>query len=242
MDPFVFSLSLGAAGLGVMSLGGLAGHGHHGHSHGGGHDASDVSLAPGGAHGHGGVHGAAGAAHAPPAAGAVLPHGARLGAARHAAAHHAGGRGARDRATGALWALLSPRVLFSVLVGFGATGLLLRGVLGGGALTFAAAAAGAVAFEALLVRPLWNLAFRFASAPALTLESALLDEARAVSRFDANGQGLIAVEVDGQIVQVLGTLLAADRAAGVRVRAGDRLRIEEVDDARGRCTVTPAES
>ena len=65
-----------------------------------------------------------------------------------------------------------------------------------------------------------------------------MDEARAVSRFDADGHGLIAVEVDGQLVQVLGTLCAADRAAGVRVRAGDRLRIEDVAETRGRCVVS----
>jgi hypothetical protein len=128
-------------------------------------------------------------------------------------------------------------VLFSVLVGFGATGLLAGGLLGGVALA-ALAVAGGVAFEALLVRPLWNLAFRFASAPALTLGSALLDEARATSRFDANGQGLIAVEVDGQLVQVLGTLRPEERASGIRIRAGDRVRIEEVDEERGRCTVS----
>ena len=233
MDAYLFSLSLGAAGLGVMSLGGVAGHGHHaGHgSHGAldaaGHHASDVSLPHTGAHAHGGVHGVAHAAHG--AHGGVLPHGARLGAAR---------AGARGRASGILWTLLSPRVLFSFLVGFGATGLLARGVVGSGALLAALAVAGGVAFEALLVRPLWNLAFRFASAPAMTLESALMDEARAVSRFDADGHGLIAVEVDGQLVQVLGTLCAADRAAGVRVRAGDRLRIEDVDETRGRCVVS----
>ena len=241
MDAYTFSLTLGAAGLGVMAVGGLAashgsgsgshaGHAHgHAHGHGHGH-ASDVSLgAHGGAHAHGGVHGAAAATAAPASGGnGVLAHGLR-GAAR--------GRGARSRGSGLLWSLLSPRVLFSVLVGFGATGLLARGLVGGVALA-ALAVAGGVAFETLLVRPLWNLAFRFASAPALSLGSTLLDEARATSRFDANGQGLIAVEVDGQLVQVLGTLRPEDRASGIRIRAGDRVRIEEVDEERGRCTVS----
>ena len=101
-----------------------------------------------------------------------------------------------------------------------------------------AAVAGGVLFEAALVRPLWNFAFRFASEPALTLESCLMDEARAVSGFDRNGQGLIAVELDGQLVQVLGTLRAEDRGTGVRVRAGDRVRIEEVDAKRNTCVVS----
>lgn len=248
MDAYTFSLTLGAAGLGVMAVGGLAAsHGHsgsgggshagHGHAHGHGH-ASDVSLGShGGAHAHGGVHGASAATSAPGNGGSgVLAHGLR-GAGRGGARGGRAGGGGRGRASGVLSTLLSPRVLFSVLVGFGATGLLARGIVGGVALA-ALALAGGVAFEALLVRPLWNLAFRFASAPALTLGSALLDEARATSRFDANGQGLIAVEVDGQLVQVLGTLRPEDRAAGVRVRAGDRVRIEDVDEVRGRCTIS----
>ena len=63
--------------------------------------------------------------------------------------------------------------------------------------------------------------FRFESSPAATLESAIEDDARAVMGFDANGQGLVALDVDGQIVQLLATLSADDRARGVRVRSGD---------------------
>jgi len=102
----------------------------------------------------------------------------------------------------------------------------------------AMAVAGGVLFEALLVRPLWNSLFTFASKPALTLESAVAGEATAVSNFDRNGQGLIAFEMDGQMVQLLGTLQADDRAMAVRVSAGTRLRIEDVDAARNRCTVS----
>ena len=237
MDAYTFSLTLGAAGLGIMAVGGLAAnHGHHGadagQAHGasahGHHHASDVSLGThDGAHAHGGVHGAAAATSAPPAGETGML--ARGGRGRLG--------GARGRAHDIVWNLLSPRVLFSLFVGFGATGLLAHAALGGPAL-LAVALLGAAAFEAVLVRPLWNLAFRFASAPALSLGGALLDEARATSRFDANGQGLIAVEVDGQVVQVLGTLRPDERAAGIRVRAGDRVRIEEVDEERGRCVVT----
>ena len=60
----------------------------------------------------------------------------------------------------------------------------------------------------------------------------------AASGFDANGQGLVTLEVDGQVVQVLGTLRHEDRALGLRVRAGDRLRVENVDAERHRCTVS----
>jgi hypothetical protein len=40
------------------------------------------------------------------------------------------------------------------------------------------------------------------------------------------------------VVQLLGELRPEDRAAGVRVRAGDRLRVEDVDGERNRCTVS----
>ena len=134
-------------------------------------------------------------------------------------------------------ALLSPRVAFSVLVGVGAAGVLLRPVLSERALLIASFGAGLV-FEWMIVSPLWRFLFRFASAPALTLESAITDEARAVTAFDADGHGLVAVELDGQVVQLLATLNAKEQRAARRVRIGDRLRIEAVDTARNRCTVT----
>jgi hypothetical protein len=133
--------------------------------------------------------------------------------------------------------LMSPRILFSVLLGLGTTGVVLRPVLGG-PLLFLAALAGGVLLERALVAPLWRFSMGFASRPAQTLESAVLDEGTAVTAFDARGQGIVAVELDGQIVQILGTLQASDRAMGVRVRAGTRVRIEDVDTTRNRCTVS----
>jgi hypothetical protein len=59
-----------------------------------------------------------------------------------------------------------------------------------------------------------------------------------VTGFDANGNGLISLELGGELVQVLGIQLSADRAAGARIRAGDIVRIEEVDSTRNRCTVS----
>ena len=243
MDLYSFSLALGGAGLGVMGaigLGHLAGDAHgatHGHEAHGGH-------APPHAHGH---------AHGPAAHGAAHGHGHGHGHHGHGA-HHAPHHDARhavphlgvhteatfgDLATRAAWSLLSPRVLFSLLVGFGAVGMLLGHVAALPALArLTIALAGGIAFETLLVGPSWNLLFRFASRPATTLEQALFDEVPAVSGFDARGQGLVALEIDGQIVQVLATLRADDRAAGVRVRAGDRVRVEEVDAERHRCVVT----
>ena len=59
-----------------------------------------------------------------------------------------------------------------------------------------------------------------------------------VANFNITGNGLVAVELDGQVVQLLATLNAAERGTARKVRAGDRLRIEAVDDTRNRCTVT----
>jgi len=162
--------------------------------------------------------------------------------ASHGYAGHAHGAHAHTShvpAPSRFLSLMSPRVLFSVSLGLVTAGLALRPVLGGPIL-FAAALTAGIVFERFLVTPLWNFLFRFASTPALTLESAVSDEARAVTSFDANGQGLIAVELDGQSVQLLGTLQRSDRDMHIRVPAGARLRIEEVDSARNRCIVSLA--
>ena len=131
--------------------------------------------------------------------------------------------------------ILSPRVAFSLLLGFGVTGFVLKSVFGG-PLLIAFAAVGGVVFESVLVRPLFNFLSRFASDPALTLESTLGDEVRVVSGFDAQGQGLVAVELDGQIVQLLGTLAPGDRA-GPKVRVGDTLFVKDVDSTRHQVVV-----
>lgn len=150
---------------------------------------------------------------------------------------HGPGHGHEPSALGRLAALLSPRLLFSVLVGVGATGLLLAPMLFE-PVTALAALGGGFVFERWLVGPIWKLLFRFESRPAVTLESAIMEEAEAMTEFDASGQGMIGLELDGQVVQLLGTLTASDRSAGRRVRQGDRLRIEEVDEAGNRCIVS----
>lgn len=213
MDVYLTSLAIGSLGLVAMAV---SGSGRHGQNH-----AS-------GAHSHSG-HGHAGHSHAGHS---------HAGHAHGAANHSNGSHGhAGHSGTQTLLALMSPRTLFSVCLGLGTSGLLLRSFLHG-PLLFAAAVAGGWAFERLIVTPIWNFSLRFASEPALTLESALMSEATAVTRFDSNGQGLIAIEVDGHMVQLLGTLDSGTRANRAVVPAGTRLRIEDVDAARNRCTVS----
>jgi translation initiation factor IF-1 len=209
MDLYAVSLATGAVGLGIMAVGGLSHITHAGHIHG---------ARGGAAHG---THSGATTARVP-------------GIAR------SGARGVRATSTGGSgwrWtSLLSPRLLFSFFVGFGAGGILATPL--NEPLRLVAAVAAGVAFEALLVGPLWRFLFRFESREASTLETAIEDEARAVTTFDANGNGLVALELDGQLVQLLATLASDERARGVRIRSGDLVRIAEVDAARGRCTVT----
>lgn len=160
-------------------------------------------------------------------------HGTHGSHASHAAHHvHAI---APARGGSRLLSYLSPRVLFAALVGFGAGGLLAAPL--GEPFRAGAAILAAAAFETFLVGPLWRLLFRFESQPAATLDSAIEDEARAVTGFDARGSGLVAVELDGQVVQLLATLDAESRSRGVRIRTGDLVRISEVDPARGSCVV-----
>ncbi|MEP6780213.1 MAG: hypothetical protein ABJC26_10010 [Gemmatimonadaceae bacterium] len=246
MDLYLTSLAIGGLGLVAMAFSGFGRHGqgsapsHSDSGHGGtGHGAAG--------HGFTGTHAAAGQSTG-------THHVATQGAASHGAPSHgqsaghshgatqSAGRTIADSASSTLLSIMSPRVLFSVCLGLGTVGLLLRKenipLVSGGLPLFAAALVGGILFERLIVTPIWNLAFRFASNPALTLESALMGEATAVTRFDADGNGLIAIEVDGHVVQLLGTLQKADISQRSLIKVGARLRVEEVDSARNRCTVS----
>lgn len=166
-----------------------------------------------------------------------LSHGSHAGHSHSGHGHSARGHGGHSHSASSRWtSLLSPRVLFSLLVGFGAAGIVSAPL--GEPLQFGAGLLGAAIFESAIVGPLWRFLFRFESRAASTLESSIEDEARAVTGFDANGCGLVAVDVDGQVIQLLATLAADERARGIRIRSGDMVRIAEVDAARGRCTVT----
>jgi hypothetical protein len=202
----MYGFCLALGGTGLAAMA-VGGLSHLGH-------AGHATHAGHGGHGHAGHAGHAGTAHA-----------------THAAHTHNVG----EHGPNIFYSLLSPRVLFALLVGFGAGGLLATPL--GEPWRAGAAILAAAAFEGLLVGPLWRMLFRFESSPAATLESALEDDARTVMDFDANGQGLVALDVDGQIVQLLATLAPDERARGVRIRTGDVVRVSSIDAARNRCTV-----
>jgi hypothetical protein len=236
MDLYIFCVVLGAAGMAAMALLGFASSHNGGH----GHDTSGHE-----AHGIGAPH--AHSISTPHAVAHAPSHTIEyIGGKPHTITHYPVAHG-HGHATAELhgaqawkaiaWSWLSPRVMFNFLVGFGATGLIIERLVGP-VLALPIAIVGGVSFEKFVVRPIFNSLFRFESQPAQTLESAIMSEARAVTGFDSKGNGLIALELGGEVVQILGTLTADERSAGVRVRLGDAVRIEEVDSTRNRCTVS----
>ena len=214
MDIYLFILCLGFGGLLLMALLGL-GHQHSTSHHHGGHGHS------GGARGTGGTHHAAG-------------HGAGM---KGKEAHHSSGG---SRPAGVLLTLISPRVIFGLLFGFGAAGVMLEPLASHWPLILLPVLAGLAAwvFEWYLVQPLWRVLFGFASKPAQTLDHLVFEEGKAVTNFDGTGHGLIVVDLDGQVRQLLGMLSPEDRATGKRVRTGDRLFIRAIDAQRNSCTVS----
>jgi hypothetical protein len=126
---------------------------------------------------------------------------------------------------------LSPRAIFSLALGFGAIGMTVSFLPQ--IMAVLVAGAGAILFERLLVQPYWNAMFKFASTPAKNLESVKGATATANTNFDANGQGVIELELDGQIRQVLGTL--QDKT--ISVTRGSQVRIEAVNRD-GSCIVS----
>ncbi len=245
MDLYTFGLALGFIGLLLMSvLGALGGHGSSHSSH-GGHDLHGADAH--GFHLHGGHSGSHGAGHSAGHVGhhetALPTHGAHGAATHHhgdaPAASHQGANShahAPAQSSGAkVLSYLSPRVLFAVSLGFGATGLLLAPYLAE-PLRAVGAVAGGIGLEKLVISPLWNGLMRFGSNPARTLESAVLEEAVAVTAFDQDGLGLVSIDLDGHEMRVLARLQGD--SSGPRIRAGDKLIVEEVDAARGQCRVS----
>ncbi len=217
-------LATGAVGLLVMTL---IGFGHFGGVHGGGHGNAV-------GHGHTGGHLSAGAhgGHAPVVAG---------GHAGHAAGGHGHGShvsGTREGAGATLFTLLSPLTLFAACLGAGAVGILLTRWHLAPLWIAACAVIAGVGFNALLVRPLMRLVMGFASLPARGLDGALMQRAEAVTGFNAEGEGLVRVLVDGQTVDVLARLTDEERRQGARVVRGQFVLVEDVDGHRNRCTVS----
>ena len=129
--------------------------------------------------------------------------------------------------TGIVRWLPSPRGVFTVLALYGAFGnVLIEAFRLSGGLAALAAVVPTLLVERLVVRPLWNLLFRFQGRPSAPLEQLILSDAVAVVPF-RNGRGIVSAIRDGRIVQLAARL--CDEQAALPVKVGDRLRIEDVD-------------
>jgi hypothetical protein len=130
----------------------------------------------------------------------------------------------------------SPRAVFSVLALYGAFGNAASHAFH---LSLPSAALAAVVptllVEWSLVRPLWNLAFRYQGEASSPLEGLVMSEAEAVVPF-RNGKGVVSTVRDGRRVQLSARLREDQRALPIKV--GDRLLIEEVDARHERVTVS----
>ena len=212
MDLYFLFFLVGAVGLVLMAVMGAAG-GHSGHAH-GSHSASTSAHA-----GHGG-HAANGhAGHS----------------AHHGHAHGVSAQGFNLRA--AIMGWLSPRVLLTLSMGTGAAGVALASVLPHEPWRALVSVSAGVALEKLVVAPMWGMLARFASKPARTLDSAVMEEATALAGFDAQGYGLVSIVLDGHEMRLLARLSPEHERDAVR--SGDKLLVESVDGARGRCVVSP---
>jgi len=93
----------------------------------------------------------------------------------------------------------------------------------------------ALLLERLAITPLWNLLFRFQGVPDSPFQDLILSECVAVTPF-RNGRGVVQVVRDGRMVQFSARLTPSQSHFAVGV--GEDLRIEDVDEARERVTVS----
>ncbi len=216
MSVFLALMVAGLTGLIVMAIPAFGRHGHFGTPHG-------IGSA-----GHGGLH-------IGPGHGVAHTTGAAPGHALTAVGKGAGTQ-AGPPVTDLTRLLPSPRMIFSLLALYGAFGNVLYGSLH---LSLPIAALLAIVPAALLekfaVTPLWNALIASQGKPSSPLEALTLCEAEAVTPF-RNGKGIVAMERDGRMVQFSAQL--PEEQAHLPVHVGDRLRVEEVDTARERMTVT----
>ncbi len=231
---------IGLVGLAVMAVPAFLAHGSHGagahlpaHGHGIGHHALG---AHGAAHAQLGAHAPAHGAASPPLHGHA---GAQQSEANAPVLTNAPSNAAlipADTPSQGRRLIPSPRGVLTALALFGAFGNAAQQLLSVPMLIAALVAlVPTLVVERFLVRPLWNLVFRFQAPPAPPLDAILLSEAVAVVPFH-NGRGVVSTNRDGRVIQLSARL--RDEEAHVPVKVGDRLCIEQVDAAHERVTVS----
>jgi hypothetical protein len=217
MSAFLIVMIVGLIGMVLMAIPGLNRHGHGG------------AVGHGHALGHGGHGGTA-------AQGAHIAGPVRLGMPR---AGRGAGRGVREGegAETLLTRLVpSPRVVFSLLTAYGAFGYAMVGAAHMAPFLAAwLAVIPAAALQRFALEPFWQAMLQFQGTPCAPLTEMVMCEAVAVTPF-RNGKGVVSVVREGRDVQFSAHLLKGQEAMPVHV--GDRLRVEEVDDAHERVVVS----
>lgn len=213
---FLTLIVVGLVGLGMMAVPALFGAGH-----GPGHAGHLPPAAPGHAQLHVHAHVDAGSAHGQ----ALATPASKLDNLMVATAARTGRS-----------FIPSPRALFSLCALYGGSGnALVHAAHLSGRTAALIAILPAVVVERFLIRPAWNLIFRFQAPPSAPLEELILAEAQAVTPF-RNGRGLVSLVRDGRRVQLHARL--RDEEAALPVAFGQRLRIEDVDARQERVTVS----
>jgi hypothetical protein len=136
--------------------------------------------------------------------------------------------------------LFSPLNWCAWLVGAGATGTAARSFAVPPVWTAVVAILGAIALQRGVVKPLLGAVFRFASAPASNLEGCIMQRVKAITSFNARGEGLVRISIDGHSEDVLAKLIHTANASSDRVQRGDVLIVEDVDPKTSTCIVSRA--
>ena len=133
---------------------------------------------------------------------------------------------------------VSPLDIFSICLGMGMSGILLKALLPVGPLLTGAAFVVGFLFNLIVTRGLLKLAMKFAADPCEGLEGMVGHPAKATTAFGKDGKGVIEICMDGQSSQVLATLDPSERQQGTAVRKGDTVFILDVDPHRNVCRVS----
>jgi hypothetical protein len=228
---FLSLMVIGLVGLVMMALPALGGHHPWSATHGHGHAIGPLHHAA-----HGGAHTPGHAPGIDPAVAHGAAAGAGAGASTVTAASGTDKLMLAATTHSGRWFLPSPRAVFSVLALYGACGNALIHVahLSSPAAALVALAP-ALLLERILIRPVWNVMFRFRGEASSPLEQLILAEAQAVVPF-RNGRGLVTAVRDGRRIQLNARL--SNEQAALPVAVGQRLRIEDVDARQERVTVS----
>ena len=170
----------------------------------------------------------------------AIQHGHARAGSHHGHAHghgHAKAGSVKSTRSFKPWWAFSPFDIFAYCTGAGAVGEIIRTHVSP-QVTIFAAVMGALFFNFGLAKPILNTLLRFESRQSEGLEGSVAQQVEAITKFDANGRGLVRLALDGQLVQVLAVLDPEETRRGVTVAKGDPLLVVDVDAAKNTCRVT----